>query len=116
MDDLNTLKRQLSIILVKSIDSNGVYRSAKQICKDIGSVYQKFYIAGVSTSVMKLLDKVFYNVVENWDRLVREELIREKNERNKSSSNGSQTIENKESIEGYKVLVGRTDQEFISLL
>ena len=109
MNDLKDLKRQLSVIGIKSKDQKGNYRSAADIYKDIGVVYQKFYNAGVSTSEMKLLDKVFYDIVADWDRLV-------KNEEDKSCCNWAQAGKNQGSREKYRVLVGRADQEFISLL
>ena len=109
MSDLNDLKRQLIVIGIQAIDQKGNYRAAADIYKDIGVLYQKFYNAGVSALTMKLLDKVSYDIITEWDRLV-------ENEKNKSCSYGTQTGKNQGSREGYRVLVGRTDQEFISLL
>lgn len=109
MNNLVDLKRQLSVIGIKSKDQKGNYRSAADIYKNIGVVYQKFYNAGVSTSDMKLLDKVYYDIMTDWDRLVEDE-------RNKSCSNRSQTLENKESREEYKEMVGVANQGYIWLI
>lgn len=109
MNTLKDLKQQLSILLIQYADEYGNYRSAADIYKDIGVLYQKFYNAGVSISEMKLLDKVCYDIVTDWDRLV-------ENERNKSCGYGTQAGKNQGSREEYRVLVGRTNQEFISLL
>ena len=109
MNSLKDLKRQLSVIGIKSKDQKGNYRSAADIYKDIGVVYQKFYKAGVSTQTMKLLDRVCYDIVVDWDRLVEDE-------RDKSCSNRSQTLENKESREEYKEMVGVANQSYIWLM
>ena len=109
MNNLIDLKRQLSVIGIRSCDQKGNYRSAADIYKDMGVVYQKFYNAGVSTLEMKLLDKVCYDIVRDWDRLVEDE-------GNKSRSNRSQTLENKESRVEYKEMVGATNQSYIWLM
>lgn len=109
MNTLNDLKRQLSVIGIKSADQKGNYRSAVDIYKDIGAVYQKFYNAGVFTLEMKLLDKVYYDITADWDRLV-------ENERNKSCGNRSQTLENERSRVEYKEMVGVANQSYIWLM
>ena len=109
MNKLEDLKRQLSVIGIAGIDQKGNYRSAADIYKDIGVVYQKFYNAGVSISDMKLLDKVCYDIVTDWDRLVRDE-------GNKSCSNRSQTLEDERSRIEYKEMVGVANQSYIQLI
>ena len=109
MNDLTDLKRQLSVIGIKSKDQKGKYRSAADIYKDIGVVYQKFYNAGVSTSEMKLLDRVYYDIAADWDRLV-------KDEGNKSCSNRSQTLEDERPRIEYKEMVGVANQSYIQLI
>ena len=109
MNKLEDLKRQLSVIGIKGIDQKGNYRSAADIYKDIGVVYQKFYNAGVSTSDMKLLDRVYYDIVTDWDRLVEDE-------KNKSCNNGTQTRKTSGTREEYKELVGETDKSYIWLM
>lgn len=109
MNNLIDLKRQLSVIGIKSKDQKGNYRSAADIYKDIGVVYQKFYNAGVSISEMKLLDRVCYDIVTDWDRLVEDE-------GNKSCSNRSQTLENERSRVEYKEMVGVANQSYIQLM
>ena len=141
MNNLIDLKRQLSVIGIKSCDQKGNYRSAADIYKDIGVVYQKFYNAGVSTSDMKLLDRICYDIVRDWDRLVQQsinccdrsggytsdrlyydvmknwdQIVRKYNESFESCSDGTQTLEDKGAIGEYKEMVGRTDQEFIQLM
>lgn len=109
MNNLIDLKRQLSVIGIKSKDQKGNYRSTADIYKDVGAVYQKFYNAGVSIQTMKLLDRVFYDIVADWDRLVEDE-------RNKSCSNRSQTLENEKSRVEYKEMVGVANQGYIQLM
>lgn len=109
MNDLKDLKRQLSVIGIAGIDQKGNYRSAADIYKDIGVVYQKFYNAGVSTLEMKLLDRVYYDIRTDWDKLVEDE-------RNKSCSNRSQTLEDEGSREKYKEMVGVANQSYIWLM
>lgn len=108
MNTLNDLKQQLSVLLIKYADEYGNYRSAIDIYEDIGVLYQKFYNAGVSTSDMKLLDKVCNDIMKDWDRLI--------NEENKSCCNGTQTRKDFKSIGEYTLLVGQSNKEFTCLL
>lgn len=109
MNTLKDLKKQLSVIGVKSIDQKGNYRSAADIYKDIGVVYQKFYNAGVLTSNMKLLNRVCYDIVTDWDRLVEDE-------KNKDCNNRAQTGKTSGTREEYIELVGETDKSYIWLM
>ena len=72
MNSLDDLKRQLAVICVDYYKSRKSmeYRTAAQILKDIGEVYQKYYKMGVSLRDMKLLDQVYYDVINDWDRLI----------------------------------------------
>lgn len=72
MNSLDDIKRQLAVICVDYYKSRSSmeYRTAAQLLKDIGEVYQKYYNAGVSLKHMKLLDQVYYDVINDWDRLV----------------------------------------------
>lgn len=90
MSVLNDLKRELSVIGIAGID-------------------QKFFDAGVSTAEMKLLDQMYYDIINNWDKAVQDE-------RNKSCSNRTQIRENQGTLEDYIELVGGADQTFIKVL
>ena len=72
MNSLDDLKRQLAVICVDCYKSRKSmeYRTAAQILKDIGEVYQKYYKMGVSLRDMKLLDQVYYDIINDWDRLI----------------------------------------------
>lgn len=75
MNSLDDLKRQLAVICVDYYkyykDKNNMeYKTAAQLLKDIGEVYQKYCNAGVSLRDMKLLDQVYYDIINDWDRLV----------------------------------------------
>lgn len=109
MNKLEDLKRQLSVIGIIGIDQKGNYRSAADIYKDIGVVYQKFYNAGVSTSDMKLLDRVYYDIMIDWDRLV-------ENEKNKSCNNGAQVRKTSGTREEYTELVGGTNKSYVWIM
>lgn len=82
MNCLDDLKRQLAVICVDYYKDRGnaEYRNAVQILNDIGEVYQKYSNAGVSLSNMKLLDQVYYDIIQDWDRLTKAEVPVEKTE------------------------------------
>ena len=109
MSVLNDLKRELSVIGIAGVDQKGNYRVLSDIIEDFGLVYQKFFDAGVSTAEMKLLDQMYYDIINNWDKAVQDE-------RNKSCSNRTQIRENQRTLEDYIELVGGTDQTFIRVL
>lgn len=111
MSNLNDLIRQLNVLLIKYKDAVGNFRTAVQILKDIGETYEKFYNSGVSAYQMKLLDQVYFDVMINWDQMVRKY-----NENFESCSDGTQTLEDKGAIGEYKEMVGGTDQVFIQLM
>lgn len=73
MNCLDDLKRQLAVICVDYYKDRGntEYRTTAQILNDIGEVYQKYYNAGISLRNMQLLDRVYCDVVKDWDRLTK---------------------------------------------
>ena len=106
MNSLEDLRRQLTVICVESRDKDGHYRTRQEILDDIGDVYTKYWNIGVSLSTMRFLDRVYKDIIENWDNLTKEY------QKNESCGNWSQITEDKREELEYTEMVNLDDQQY----